>query len=108
VSELIDELLLRNEHSMIRGRFRRREMLRRLRANTLNQQGSRTQLEKLVREIDESFDRRARRADLLPRISLDEQLPIAAAAERIEQAIRANQVIVVTGETGSGKSTQLR
>jgi len=36
-----------------------------------------------------------------------EQLPVVAERERIQQAIREHQVIVLAGETGSGKTTQL-
>ena len=34
-------------------------------------------------------------------------LPIRAHAERILEAVRANPVTVVIGETGSGKTTQI-
>jgi ATP-dependent helicase HrpA len=47
------------------------------------------------------------RAALVPEIHVDESLPIAAKADEIVHTIRAHQVIVLAGETGSGKSTQL-
>ena len=47
------------------------------------------------------------RAALVPDIRVDESLPIAAMADDIVAAIRKHQVIVLAGETGSGKSTQL-
>ncbi len=37
----------------------------------------------------------------------DTDLPIAHAAEDIKRAIESHQVVIVAGETGSGKSTQL-
>ncbi|MCL2470609.1 MAG: ATP-dependent RNA helicase HrpA [Propionibacteriaceae bacterium] len=40
-------------------------------------------------------------------VSVDANLPIAAHAGQIEALIRTHQVVVVAGETGSGKSTQL-
>lgn len=40
-------------------------------------------------------------------IGYPESLPIAERSEELVQAIRDHQVIVVAGETGSGKSTQL-
>jgi ATP-dependent helicase HrpA len=43
----------------------------------------------------------------LPLIRFPEELPVSAARESIAQAIRAHQVIIVSGETGSGKTTQL-
>ncbi len=42
-----------------------------------------------------------------PRLPIDPQLPIAAAADEIVELIRRHQVVVVAGETGSGKTTQL-
>jgi ATP-dependent helicase HrpA len=41
------------------------------------------------------------------RLSVPEQLPIAAHVEEITRALRDHQVVVVAGETGSGKTTQL-
>ncbi|HYA76616.1 MAG TPA: ATP-dependent RNA helicase HrpA, partial [Burkholderiaceae bacterium] len=40
-------------------------------------------------------------------IEFDDELPISARREEIAQAISAHQVVVVCGETGSGKTTQL-
>ncbi|RKW71823.1 ATP-dependent RNA helicase HrpA [Galactobacter caseinivorans] len=40
-------------------------------------------------------------------ISYPESLPVSARREDIMKAIRENQVVVVAGETGSGKTTQL-
>ena len=42
-----------------------------------------------------------------PVVVVDPQLPIAAEADRIAELIRVNQVVIVAGETGSGKTTQL-
>lgn len=43
----------------------------------------------------------------LPKITYPEQLPVSARREEIRKAIIANQVVVIAGETGSGKTTQL-
>ncbi|MFT4111006.1 ATP-dependent RNA helicase HrpA, partial [Propionicimonas sp.] len=42
-----------------------------------------------------------------PRIAFDQALPISAHVEEITRALRSHQVLVVAGETGSGKTTQL-
>ena len=42
-----------------------------------------------------------------PRLAFDPALPISAEASRIASLIRDHQVVVVAGETGSGKTTQL-
>lgn len=50
---------------------------------------------------------REARAMRVPAVTLDEALPIAREGERIVELIRKHQVVVVAGETGSGKTTQL-
>jgi ATP-dependent helicase HrpA len=51
--------------------------------------------------------REARAAALPAAVAVDPSLPIAAEAERLVQMIRDHQVVVIAGETGSGKTTQL-
>ena len=51
--------------------------------------------------------REARAATLPTAIEIDPSLPIAGEAERIIELIRDHQVVVIAGETGSGKTTQL-
>jgi ATP-dependent helicase HrpA len=48
-----------------------------------------------------------RRRQNLPRPRYPEELPVVARREEIARAIEANQIVVVCGETGSGKTTQL-
>ena len=48
----------------------------------------------------------ARRASV-PRIVYDESLPVHARRDDIRRAIETHQVVIVSGATGSGKSTQL-
>ena len=43
----------------------------------------------------------------LPAIAFPEELPVSARREDIARAIQAHQVVIVSGETGSGKTTQL-
>ncbi|ALN65433.1 ATP-dependent helicase HrpA [Lysobacter antibioticus] len=54
-----------------------------------------------------SVAQREARAASLPRAPVDPGLPIAAEAERIVELIRKHPVVVIAGETGSGKTTQL-
>ncbi len=44
---------------------------------------------------------------LIPEINFPDELPIAERREDIMAAIRDHQVVVIAGETGSGKTTQL-
>jgi ATP-dependent helicase HrpA len=43
----------------------------------------------------------------LPPITFPESLPVSARRDEIARAINGNQVVIVCGETGSGKTTQL-
>jgi ATP-dependent helicase HrpA len=63
--------------------------------------------EALAADVARSAERRRARVAAKPPIRLDESLPIAARAEDIVRLIRENQVVVIAGETGSGKTTQL-
>ncbi|SOY79768.1 ATP-dependent helicase [Cupriavidus taiwanensis] len=48
-----------------------------------------------------------RQANPLPPITFPEALPVSARRDEIAAALLANQVVIVSGETGSGKTTQL-
>jgi ATP-dependent helicase HrpA len=64
-------------------------------------------LDSLRRGFEVSVARRSARAASIPAIALDESLPVSREAERIVALIRAHRVVVIAGETGSGKTTQL-
>ena len=57
--------------------------------------------------LQASVAAREARAARLPAAAVAPDLPIAAHAGRIVELVRAHQVVVVAGETGSGKTTQL-
>ena len=57
--------------------------------------------------IERAVRRRAARAANLPRPRFTAELPISERRDAIADAIAANQVTIVCGETGSGKTTQL-
>ena len=88
----LPELTLRDEH-----RLRRR--LDGVRADPVP--------DALAAEVDRAAERVARRRAAVPAVSYPEQLPISARRDDILAAIRDHQVVVVAGETGSGKTTQL-
>jgi ATP-dependent helicase HrpA len=64
-------------------------------------------LAKLQAELEQSIKEAERRKALVPKIEYDEVLPVVGQRDIIAKAIRENPVVVVCGETGSGKSTQL-
>ena len=59
------------------------------------------------RRLKQAQARHAARAASVPEIGVPEELPIAARVDDIVELIRKHQVLVLAGETGSGKSTQL-
>ncbi len=73
----------------------------------LSRKADEKKLTALKADIDISAARRRARLAAKPTIRLDESLPITARADDIVKLIRENQVVVIAGETGSGKTTQL-
>src|SRR5690606_28759255 len=63
--------------------------------------------ERFEQALRASVAEREDRTGRLPQAQVDTSLPIAAHAERLVELIRKHQVVVVAGETGSGKTTQL-
>ena len=64
-------------------------------------------IDRLSDEIEQSVSRAQTRKRELPVISYPDNLPIAQKSELIKKTILENQVTVLCGETGSGKTTQL-
>ncbi|MBF0359293.1 MAG: DEAD/DEAH box helicase, partial [Magnetococcales bacterium] len=93
---------------MLRDRHGFRQKIRRI-ENGLKK-GSRRELanlEQLNKNIATSVAKREYRADNLPKVWFPASLPVVEQREKIAGLIRENQVIVLCGETGSGKTTQL-
>ena len=64
-------------------------------------------LARLEQDIAASQARVVQRREALPPVRIDEALPIGGRWREIAEAIGKHQVVVVAGETGSGKTTQL-
>jgi ATP-dependent helicase HrpA len=65
------------------------------------------ELDALLGEIARGEAVIARRRAAVPRVSYPPQLPVSARRDDLLEAIRSEQVVIVAGETGSGKTTQL-
>lgn len=67
--------------------------------------------QEIMAELEPVFaaaeQRVAQRAAATPRITFPENLPVSQKQQDIADAIRDHQVVIVAGETGSGKTTQL-
>src|SRR5882757_4900573 len=95
----LPQLMLRDEH-----RLRRRIDSTR----TTGDEAKRRQLlDTLDRDLQAAERRVAQRRASVPAVSYPEQLPISQKKDEILAAIRDHQVVIVAGETGSGKTTQL-
>ncbi|VVE14035.1 ATP-dependent RNA helicase HrpA [Pandoraea anhela] len=60
-----------------------------------------------VRRDAERLAARQAAANRVPEIAFPEALPVSGRREEIARAIAGHQVVIVSGETGSGKTTQL-
>ncbi len=65
------------------------------------------EFERVARAVAASRDCALRRAGRIPQIIYPPDLPVSARRDDIAAAMRAHQTIIVCGETGSGKTTQL-
>ncbi|MGB9151315.1 MAG: helicase-related protein, partial [Burkholderiales bacterium] len=66
-----------------------------------------SQIVRLSAQIDVSVRRRQLREENLPRPDFDLALPINEQKKIIADAITNNQIVIICGETGSGKTTQI-
>ncbi len=64
-------------------------------------------ISRLEEQIFQSVETRKRRYENMPEISINENLPIAAKSNEIINSIQKNPVVIISGETGSGKTTQI-
>ncbi|MEU8507629.1 ATP-dependent RNA helicase HrpA [Streptomyces brevispora] len=95
----LGQLSLRDAHRL----GRRLEGARRIRQPEA-QQGV---LNEIAAQATKAAGRLALRAGRLPALSYPEQLPVSQKKDEILEAIRDHQVVIVAGETGSGKTTQI-
>src|SRR5438552_18688913 len=61
--------------------------------------------ERIAAALARSTDKRKARAARRPSISYPPELPVAQRAADIARTIDAHQIVIVCGETGSGKTT---
>ncbi|MFF5567906.1 ATP-dependent RNA helicase HrpA [Streptomyces sp. NPDC012623] len=64
-------------------------------------------LDEIAGEAGKAAERIRGRRERAPSVSYPEQLPVSQKKDTILEAIRDHQVVIVAGETGSGKTTQI-
>ncbi|MEO5353927.1 MAG: ATP-dependent RNA helicase HrpA [Magnetococcus sp. XQGC-1] len=92
---------------MLRDQFDLRRRLRLLVQKQQQGEAIDTPLAAWQEKLTRSRQERARRLATLPVPRYPEELPVAQNRARIAEAIRSHPVVVLCGETGSGKTTQL-
>ncbi|WP_353229894.1 ATP-dependent RNA helicase HrpA [Pseudomonas qingdaonensis] len=98
----IEQLLKNLDHAMIAERHRLRRQL-----HDLRKRPDEAKLAQWAARVQASCDQVAARKASVPRIRYDDSLPIAAKRDEIKKVLAAHQVLIIAGETGSGKTTQL-
>lgn len=92
---------------MLADQFRLRRSLDSVQRAAKSKQPFDRSLNRLTDSLAKSVELRETRAANLPTVELNADLPVSARRDEIAQAIEENQVVILCGETGSGKSTQL-
>ena len=88
-------------------RFRLRNRLKQLERESLKGRDVDARMGTLENDIAVSYRKAEDRRKHWPKLSFDESLPVNERRAEIAEVIKNNQVVVICGETGSGKSTQL-
>ena len=99
-SQLISKAMLKDQHAL-------RDMLRGIRRLQKEGKPADRLQGKFDSRLQRSVNQREQRAQWRPTIHWDEELPVTSRRNEIREAITAHQTVILCGETGSGKSTQL-
>lgn len=96
------------ELCMVVDRFPIRQQIRRLKKRADHQSDDYDkQYQKITQRIERSKMRADNRRQVIPDIEYPSDLPVSARKEEIRKIIKDSQVVILAGETGSGKTTQL-
>ena len=104
IKSLLPQTMLRDRAYLLK---RLKKVEKSIRYKEKLKQNPRAILPELLKKAESSRARRKKRAQNIPDISYPEELPITSKREKIVSAIKNNQVLIISGETGSGKSTQI-
>jgi len=84
-----------------------RNRLKRMRIRLKQKKNIATGFEALEKDVQLSMQQLIERKEHMPRVTYPESLPISQKRALISDAIDNHQVVIVAGETGSGKTTQI-
>ncbi|WP_319557669.1 ATP-dependent RNA helicase HrpA [Thiomicrorhabdus sp.] len=96
--QLLDKCLIKDRYKL--SSFYKINKLQNLESTDSKRKEWLARLEKSIEQVE-------LRRQAVPKIEYDNFLPIAAKKDLLVELIRENQVVVIAGETGSGKTTQI-
>lgn len=102
--KLLEKLI---RESLRKDQFRLKRSLDRLRTDLNAGKDVKDSLEALQAKLAESVAAKQKRLLSIPELYYPDDLPVVQKKDEILAAIQKNQVTVICGETGSGKTTQL-
>ena len=102
-----DQLLKNLDQAMYADRHRLRRQLHDLRKKAGDAPIEEARLAQWLDRFQASAAKVEARRQSVPAMRYDDSLPIAAKRDEIKAALEKHQVLVIAGETGSGKTTQL-
>ena len=105
--DAVDDIYRRIPQAMLQDQFWLRREAKRIGALRRQHQPVDQRLERLYTRLEASRALRQSRGDNVPQPEFDLDLPIIGRRQEIAAVLKDHQVVVVAGETGSGKSTQL-
>ncbi len=105
--QALNDLETRLDGCLLRDAHEQRQRLRRLARRARDGKPIDRSLKEIESRLAASSEVLARRRSQPVTLEYPESLPVAARRETILEALRDHQVVVVAGETGSGKTTQL-
>ncbi len=106
IPEQIQQLISQLPKCLNKDRFQIKRQLDRLRSEHNRGKQLSVPLSDISRRIQNSINARKKRAASIPVLEYPD-LPVTAKKDEIAKLIKQNQVVIVCGETGSGKTTQL-
>ena len=107
IAQQLAELENSLQKCRIKDRFYLARKIGQIRDRLKKSQNTDQMLNKLQRDFQSSVEYCQQRLSSLPNITYPEELPVSQKRDDIIQTINDHQVIIICGETGSGKTTQL-
>ena len=105
--QTINQLQTQLNHCMLVDRFNLRKRLQQARALLESDKSADLAIAEISAKIRSSSAKLAARKNALPKPEYPQDLPVSLRKDEIAAAILKHQVVIVCGETGSGKTTQL-